>query len=279
MDTHPRYALVGSVLLALIVGLAFWFSWLWKGKSADSQSNYAVYFKQQSLSGLQVDSVVTMRGIRIGSVKAVEIQPQDIERVRVTISVNRDTPVRTDTKAVITRNLLTGLAAVDLVGSTQKSPRLAQVHEGEKYPVITEGTTGLDQVQQSVPELMGKASETLQRINVLLSDDNIAHVNSIIANVEKGSVGLEKVGNLIVAADEAFQSLGGVTGEAKGKIAPALKDFGSAMAEARQLFTTLSSDLKTLIRSVTATSNNLREPRSAVLGLPSGKLGPGEGKN
>ena len=276
MDTHPRYTLVGMIVVIIIALLTLWISWLWKGGSKEKSDFYAIYFRNQSLSGLQIDSIVTMRGIKVGSVKTVAIQPKDIERVRVSIALNHDTPIRTDTRAVIARNLLTGLASIDLIGSTQSALPLTHVPEQDEFAVIKEGQTGLDQFQQSVPELVGKASIALDRIALLLSEKNIEAFSHSLENVEKASAGLKEVGTVINSADQSFNQLSEVLKEAKGKVAPTLDDFAATIKEVKLIVSGLSAELTILTRSLTTTSQKLSEPRSALLGLSSGELGPGE---
>lgn len=276
MDTHPRYALVGLIVVIISVLLALWVSWLWKGGSREKVDFYAIYFKNQSLSGLQIDSMVTMRGIKVGTVTNVAIQPKDIERVRVIIALNSGTPVRTDTRAVIARNLLTGLSNIDLIGSTQSAAPLTDPAPGGDYAVIKEGQTGLDQFQQSLPEFVGKASIVLDRVALILSEENIQTFSNSLSNVEKVTASLGKVDKLINSADSSFSELSELLKESRGKVGPTLDSFAVALKETKMMATDLSADLSALIKSLTVTSDKLAEPRSSILGLESGKLGPGE---
>lgn len=278
MDTNPRYTIVGLVIVVLIAALFFWVSWLWRGDSQNKIAYYAIYFSKQSLSGLQIDSVVTMRGIKVGNVKTIAIQPQDIERVRVRIALNLGTPVRTDTRAVITRNLLTGLAGIDLVGSTQAAAALPIVLAGEDLPTIQEGRTGLEQVQQSAPELIGKAGDTLGRLELLLSNENIEKISKTLQNLEQGTTALTQLGPVLTSADKTLITLNELLKESKGKIAPALNDFSDMLRSLEVAANNFSKDVSAMSQVVITAGDRLKEPRSSVLGLASGKLGPGEEK-
>lgn len=275
MDTHPRYTIVGIIVLIILIALGLWVGWLWRGDSKDRSAFYAIYFRKQSLSGLQIDSMVTMRGIKVGTVKSVAIQPKDIERVRVVIALNYETPVRSDTRAVIARNLLTGLAGIDLIGSTQNAKPL-EVLSGDNLAVIEEGQTGLDQFQQSMPEIIGKASTALDKIAMVLSDQNIETFSRALKNVERDTAALSEIEPVLKSADKTFIALYEILTQADGKVSPVLEDLAAAIKEIRFITTGLSSEISVLMRSIAATSEKLREPRSSVLGLPSGSFGPGE---
>ena len=262
MDTHPRYTLVGLIVVIILVLLALWVSWLWKGGSREKADFYAIYFRNQSLSGLQVDSIVTMRGIKVGTVTNVGIQPKDIERVRVVIALNSGTPVRTDTRAVIARNLLTGLSNIDLIGSTQSAAPLTDPAPGGEYAIIKEGQTGLDQFQQSLPEFVGKASVVLDRVALILSEENIRAFSSSLNNVEKFTASLGKVDSVINSANSTFSELSELFKESKGKVGPTLDSFAVAVKETKMMANDLSADLAALIRSLTLASDKLAEPRS-----------------
>jgi phospholipid/cholesterol/gamma-HCH transport system substrate-binding protein len=114
METSARHFIVGIGVLALI-GVAVLSSlWYFRGDEEDDLRSFVIYFKKQSVSGLQVGSVITMRGIRIGEVEEISILSQESEGARVHIKVQENAPVSGQTRAVIERNLLTGLSWIEL---------------------------------------------------------------------------------------------------------------------------------------------------------------------
>ena len=94
-----------------------------------------------------------MRGVKVGRVESYELSPQNINQVDVTIRVEEDTPVRENTTAVVSRNLVTGLARIDLITPTNPGPELLRNPAGEDYPVIAEGTSDLDQIADALSRL------------------------------------------------------------------------------------------------------------------------------
>ena len=142
---------------------------------------YTVYFEKQSLDGLQVGGNVNMRGIIVGRVEGYTLGRNQINRVNVTLRVTRDTPVRESTKASVSRNVITGIARINLVTPGTASPELAAVPTGERYPVIAEGTSNLDQIADSVNQLSADASKALDNLNELLAPSNQKVVSELLA--------------------------------------------------------------------------------------------------
>src|SRR5262249_50930880 len=86
-----------------------------------------------SVTGLQVDGTVRYRGIAVGHVTDIRIDPENIEKIRVTIEVKADTPVRTDTVASIEVQGITG-------GTYQVPAMKSQAYPGETTRALTAAT-------------------------------------------------------------------------------------------------------------------------------------------
>ena len=114
MEPDTRYTVIGAVVLALVAAAIVGFLWLSStGRESDFRF-YTVYFERQSLEGLQVGANVNMRGVTVGRVEQYSIQPDNINRVKVLVRVARETPVRENTKASVSRNVITGIARIKL---------------------------------------------------------------------------------------------------------------------------------------------------------------------
>lgn len=170
MEPKVNYIVVGAFVLVLgltVLGAIFW---LGKTDYRGIYDRYYVYTRE-SVAGLSVDSTVKYRGVDVGRVKAVVLNPENPEEVRVTLDIVAGTPVKTDTQAVLVTQGLTGLVTLNLTGGTREAPPLSP-ESGQAYPVI-----------KSVPSLFGRLDGTMAK---LLSDQGLAnlvvHLNGLAQN-------------------------------------------------------------------------------------------------
>ncbi|MFZ1555630.1 MAG: MlaD family protein, partial [Nitrospira sp.] len=164
MEPKVNYILVGAFVVLLgatILGAIFW---LGKTDYRGIYDRYYVYTRE-SVAGLSVDSTVKYRGVDVGRVKQVILNPENAEEVRVTLDIVGGTPVKTDTQAVLVTQGLTGLVTLNLTGGTREAPLLTP-SAGQDYPVI-----------KSVPSLFGRLDGTLAK---LLSDQGLS---TLVANL------------------------------------------------------------------------------------------------
>lgn len=185
MESDAKYALVGAfVLVATLLTIAA-ILWLSEAFGERAMTSYSIYFRHHGLEGLQKDSDVTMKGIKVGTVIDYHMSPRSVEVVKVIVELDEETPVKVDTRATLRRNLLTGLAWIDLVGSTEETPRLKDTVDGEEYPIILEGRTELEKITESIPDLLEKTNTLMSRINEVVSADNVLAVRTSLQNVER----------------------------------------------------------------------------------------------
>ncbi len=215
MESDARYAWVGAALLVLIGVLAGGLYWLKNSDSGNETQRYVIYFREQSLEGLQINSDVRMQGIKVGKVIDYVIQPSQAKTVRVLVEVDARTPILEGVEAVVTRNLVTGLAAVDLENVWKGGAPLTEVHAGEDYVVIEEGVPQIARFTRSLEELGIASQEAVGRFNALLSDANQREVAGMLRELAALSTELralppELVGALVAArrAAESVEAVG-----------------------------------------------------------------------
>lgn len=183
MESEARYAWVGATVVALFLILAGSLYWLSGAADRPPTKRYTVYFENQSLEGLQIGSPVRMQGIKVGRVEDYTILPDRPGTVRVSLEVDRRTPVLEGVQAVISRNLLTGLAAVDLTNTGSSRQPLMRAPDGETDPVIEEGVADLSRMATLMEDLGRTGHESLKRFNTLLADDNQKALATMLRNL------------------------------------------------------------------------------------------------
>ena len=282
MEPKARYLIVGTALLVLVGLLVSSILWIAKSRDFSDADRYVIYFRKHSLSGLQEGSVVTMKGIKVGVVNSFRFSVDDVEQIRVLIEVQPDTPVRTDTMAVVSRHLLTGLAGIDLIRGSQSAPPLTETPVDENYPVIREGQGELEALRSTLPEILAESREAIARFTLLLSEENRASLSEIIQDVKEVS------GRL--AAPESDPA------EALHELRMLIKDVRRTVNEMQKVTTQSGAALTSAARSlmeqaniasarvgraassVTSTAEKFKEPRRIIYGPEDANLGPGEEK-
>lgn len=312
MEPESRYTLIGVVVLGLLGLVMLSFVWLTGFGSGAEFRYYTIYFERQSLEGLQVGGDVNMRGINVGQVENYAILRDNINRVRVVIRIDRKTPVSTNSVAVIGRNLVTGIADVNLETPSIPGPPLVEVNTGEIHPVIAEGQGGLEAIAESANSLIVKADEALVNINRVLSPDNQQMIGQILVSIQTATANLnerlESFDMTAVAFREAAQDISASLDNVTRGVAPltrearrAMRDMRTALSEISQAARAMQGSTTRLAKEATnatdigvteiratayelrqgvdmlaRTLTRLQDPRAALLGPGEEQLGPGE---
>lgn len=181
METKASYLIVGGFVLTLIAGAFFFVIWLAKFELNREYTLYHVYSKE-SVTGLQVGGLVRFRGIPVGSVTKIDIDPEDVEEIRITIQVAAGTPVKEDTVASLEVQGLTGVAYVQLASGTQESPAL-KPKPGKRIAKIKSGRSSLERLFASAPQILERIDLLAQRANNVLNDRNIDAFSASLENM------------------------------------------------------------------------------------------------
>ena len=238
MELETRYGFIGAAVLlgmALLVGGLLWLG----GKDARGKHDrYHIVFSKNSLEGMQRGSSVLMKGIRVGSVIDYRIDSPDGRAVNVDIQVDDDTPVRKTTRAAVTRQLITGQAKVVLENPLGDSPPLMDVIEGDQYPRIAEGESGLLKLQDTASRVIGKAEDTLGNLGEFASAENRRVFNEMLVNLRDISGNVARGTRHL---DTTVQSLDALA-----------RDLRRAGVQIAASATTIQTDVHSVGRSATA---------------------------
>jgi len=178
MESKVNYTIVGVFVALLLAGLLVFFYWLGKYNSNQQYDYYHVYMTE-SVAGLSTDASVKFMGVDVGSVTKIDINPKNSEQVELLLQIRQGIPVKEDTTATLRFYGITGLAFIELLGGGEHSPLLVPSHAGE-IPVITESASTFSNIQKTLNDLAGNSATVLKKIDRLLSDDNLNHVNTIL---------------------------------------------------------------------------------------------------
>lgn len=296
MENRANYALVGLFTLAVLAGAFGFVYWFKRAGENGDRGAYRIVFIG-SVSGLSKGSVVRFNGLRVGEVTAIEIMPSDPGKVLAMIDVDRKTPMKSDTKARLEYQGLTGVASVQLTGGAGDAPDLTSPDRGGR-PMLFADRSDYQDILETVQRLAIKIDTVLTRVDAVLSKsedsilstvrnveafskalgDNSSGVASFLSNVGEMS---QKVGSLSSRmerfVDQAEVLVKAVDAEAINKAVNNFASFSEALGENKQNVTALLSDsaqlAKSLNLSATKLDTALEEVTRVARALDSDKVG------
>ena len=187
METRANYALIGLFTLLVVAsafGFVYWFS---GGDRGQARQAVRIVFSG-SVAGLSRGSAVLFNGLRVGEVTDLGLLPEDPRRVISVVEVDRNTPVRTDTRARLEYQGLTGVAQIALIGGEPTAPVLA-AGPGQPLPTIFAERSDFQDLLETARTIARRADEVLEKVGRVISD-NEGSINRTVQNVERFSQAL-----------------------------------------------------------------------------------------
>jgi phospholipid/cholesterol/gamma-HCH transport system substrate-binding protein len=181
METRSNQVLVGSVVLALLVGLLLFAVWI-TGVNTEKRKCFDIYFSQ-GVGGLNRGSNVSFSGVPVGQITRISLLPNRPEFVWVRIEVDESTPILQGTTAEIQGVGFTGVSEIQLTGAVKGAAPLTTVGP-QGCPVIPSSAGGLGALLNSAPELLDRIQRLTERLTELLSDRNQNAISDILENVD-----------------------------------------------------------------------------------------------
>jgi phospholipid/cholesterol/gamma-HCH transport system substrate-binding protein len=209
METKPNYVLVGAFVIVLSAAIVIIVLWLFGYRANESYKTYLILTKY-SVNGLSQNSLVKYKGVDVGSVEKIDIDPDNPEIVRIFIKVKSSIPIKTDTVATVSAQGLTGLASIDLTGGTKNAPLLETVDHHE-YPIIKSRMSELQKISQALPSVLESANTLIKNMSEVFNENNRQQISSILSNTDKSSkelsVDLNNLNATLNRANEAIESI------------------------------------------------------------------------
>ena len=259
MQRHTSLAMVG--LFVLIAGLALVSGvlWLTVGEPGVSYQRYYADM-QESISGLTEDAAVTYRGMAVGRVVAIGLDPDNPQEVRLTLEIETGTPIKADTVAVLQYQGVTGVAVVDLTGGTLESEALLPTDD-IPIPEIRTGPSLLVRLDEGVSKLIASVTETSDRMQVFLDAENQENVRQTLADLR------DLIHTLKESSDELEAAIADAasTFESTTDLGVTASEAFTDVQSAAQAFEQMSVDLETTSKELRAAVDAGREDTLALI--------------
>jgi phospholipid/cholesterol/gamma-HCH transport system substrate-binding protein len=241
MDRNTNYVVVGAFVL-LVIGMAVSFVyWYTDQRDRRTYQRYEIYY-DGSVSGLTAGSTVRYLGVDVGKVARIMLDPRNRKRVEVIADIEDSAPIDTRTLALLSLQGVTGLLFIDLE-EDPKATSTGPLPMGERYPVIRSAPSELDVFLRSLPALANHATDLVDHMDQVFSEENVKNFKALLANTrvasEKAPVLVHEIEDLVAnlrhtsdEVDTAAADFDRVTNDA---------DIKSSLANIRRISDSLAS--------------------------------------
>jgi len=276
MDSKVNYAFVGLVVIILSVALLATILWMTAATDQRVYNSYQVYIKE-SVSGLNRKALVKYRGVEVGEVTDIGLDPKRPSEVWVLLDIESHTPVKRDTMATLATQGLTGLAYIELSGGSVDAPA-PEIKAGQRYPellakpsLLVRIDTAFSKVMKDFESISGLGDELLKNLNgvsgvarKLLSEENqqrgvqiLEHIEAILHSVAARK---ENIEHSLVALDKTLENTAAASARLPmllTKLEKTLDSVEQTTQQAHGLITDTRQDIKQTTQAVAQISKGL----------------------
>jgi phospholipid/cholesterol/gamma-HCH transport system substrate-binding protein len=168
METDKHYFIEGLFIIGIAVAAAFFSVWLVSSGHRDDVL-YRIHFAE-SVSGMALGDPVKFRGVDVGTVKAMALDPEDARRVQVDVRLRKEAPVKTDTRASLKLKGITGVVYIELNGGAPSAQSLVAVTPEGQIPEIASEKSSLTTVLDQLPRVIEKFSAIEEQTKKVVTD-------------------------------------------------------------------------------------------------------------
>jgi phospholipid/cholesterol/gamma-HCH transport system substrate-binding protein len=165
------------------------------------------------ITGLNPQATVRYRGLTVGKVENIRLDPNDSHTILIRISVDKDLPLTKNAYAQLGYQGLTGLAFVQLNDEGGEAERLKT--DSENLAQIPFRPSELDSITTSAQRLLSTANGLVERLNLVFDDQNRSRFTRILENTE-GATG--QMRRLITQLEPGIKKLPGLANDASSAL-------------------------------------------------------------
>lgn len=206
MEKDANYALVGFSTLLLFTGLVIFSIWLARLQFARDYDIYDIIF-QGPVRGLSQGGEVHFNGIKVGEVTKIQLDPGDPNRVIARARVTSDVPIRADSYATLEPQGITGVNYVQITAGSPTKLLLKDTVEPGVVPKLKTQRSALSDLLEGGGTVLTRTVEALDRVNRVLSDQNIKTFSSALTDAQSVTAELKARKDLIADAQSALNNI------------------------------------------------------------------------
>ncbi len=259
MERDAHYAVVGVATVALLALLVLFAIWLARIQFANEYDLYDIVF-YGPVRGLSEGGEVHFNGIRVGEVTDLNLDPQRGDEVIARVRLDSTTPVRVSSRAQLEPLGITGVNYIQITAGSPESAVLKDQYPANVVPVIQSQPSPIAELLQGGGTVLAQAVDALNRVNRVLSDDNIRSFSTTLNSVETISRELEARKGMLADLETTLASA-----------SSAVAEYEALGAEARQL---IQGDGRRAIANIEQAADEARQAMQTINETASGLQGP-----
>ncbi len=184
------------LLLALVIALTVWLT--------RDKRDLQIYelSSPDAVTGLQPQASVRFKGVEVGKVLAITLDPKKTGNVLIRVAIDDQAPITTSTFGTLGFQGVTGLAFVQLDDSGESKVELPR--GGTPPARIPMRPSLLTKLSDQGEDLLAKLISGSDQVNTLLSDENQKALMSAIVTMGQAAASLQQ---LAVSTNQALPQL------------------------------------------------------------------------
>ena len=269
MERDAHYAAVGIATVALMLALAVFTIWLARLQFNKDYDVYDIVF-YGPVRGLSEGGEVHFNGIRVGEVTDLNLDPQKGDQVIARVRLNGTTPVRVTSRAQLEPQGITGLNYIQITAGDPNSALLKSQYPDSAVPVIQSQPSPIAELLSGSGTVLAQTVDALNRINRVMSDDNIRSFSTSLKNIESVSTEFEARKGMLKQLEEALTSANAAVKEYEALGADARRLVNVDGRQAVNNINKATGDAQQAIASINRSVSGLERPLGdfATTGLP-----------
>jgi len=248
LENKARYTVVGLFLIIFSIAMVVFV--LWQARFSLDEKKYYEYriYSKNSIAGLKENSFVEYKGLVIGSVTKITINPKNIEQIEIILKINEPDVIKSDSYAIIASQGITGNKNIEIDGGSLGATSL--IPKDGEFLTIPLHASFFDTITKDAGDITENINAVLVNLNALLNKENINNLTTILGNFEQSS---EKISSTLEKVDVAMVQMNKILAK---DITTTLQSVDITTKEWGELAKELNSLVEQDLKELTKTLNN-----------------------
>ncbi len=185
MENKARYTLVGIFVLVFTIAMVLFILWLARYDIEEINAKEYRLYSKISIGGLNKNSIVEYKGLDIGVVEKIQINPKNLEEIEIILKISKPEVIKTDSFAIVQSQGVTGNKIIEIDGGTHNTKPLEV--KDSSYAVIPLKKSFIDKITSSAGNIGEQVETLLKRFEHLLNEKNLNNIDAILTNTNNST--------------------------------------------------------------------------------------------